>query len=453
MYAFRKASAQGRHNEVGKEESEEKSVSGRTEILIGAQWGDEGKGRVVDALAGRSDVIVRYQGGANAGHTVIVGSDKHVFHLLPSGMLYTGKLCIIGNGVVVDPEQLLTELKELQAQGKDRARLLVSRDAHVVFPYHKVLDGADEAFRGKENAIGTTKRGIGPCYVDKYNRMGITMGDLMDPDILREKLSQNLSFKNMLLTRIYGMTPLPFDSMYQDALEWGAKLAPYMGDSSLEVQRALDEGKGVLLEGAQGTLLDVDFGTYPYVTSSNPTAAGGCIGTGVGPTRIDRVIGVAKAYCTRVGEGPFPTEDFGEQGERLRTKGGEFGATTGRPRRCGWLDMVALRYAARINGLGVLALTKLDVLSGLEEIFVALEYEVEGKKHKEFIPSASFLERVKPLYASLRGWKEDISKCRSFEELPQAAQEYVRFIEEHAGVPVGLIGVGPGREETILRNF
>ena len=424
-------------------------MSGRTEILVGAQWGDEGKGRVVDALAGRCDVIVRYQGGANAGHTVIVESDKYVFHLLPSGMLYTGKLCIIGNGVVVDPEQLLLELGELQAQGKDRARLLLSRDAHVVFPYHKVLDGADESFRGRENAIGTTKRGIGPCYVDKYNRMGITT----NPDILREKLSQNLNLKNMLLTRIYGMTPLPFDSMYQNALEWGSKLAPYLGDSSLEVQKALEEGKGVLLEGAQGTLLDVDFGTYPYVTSSNPTAAGGCIGAGVGPTRIDRVIGVVKAYCTRVGEGPFPTEDFGEQGERLRTNGGEFGATTGRPRRCGWLDMVALRYAARINGLGVLALTKLDVLSGFQEIQVALEYRMEEKGYREFIPSASFLEKVEPLYTSLPGWQEDISECRSFEDLPREAQNYVRFIAEHSGVPVGLIGVGPGREQTILRNF
>ncbi len=428
-------------------------MKGCTEILIGAQWGDEGKGRVVDALAGKTDVIVRYQGGANAGHTVIVGSEKHVFHLLPSGMLYTGKLCIIGNGVVVDPEQLLLELQELQAQGKDRARLVVSRDAHVVLPYHKVLDGADEAFRGKEHAIGTTKRGIGPCYVDKYNRMGITMGDLVKPDVLREKLSQNVNLKNMLLTRIYGMTPLPFDSIYQEALEWGAKLAPYLGDASLEVHKALEEGKGVLLEGAQGTLLDVDFGTYPYVTSSNPTAAGGCIGSGVGPTRISRVIGVVKAYCTRVGEGPFPTEDLGEWGDYLRDKGGEFGATTGRPRRCGWLDMVALRYAVRINGLGVLALTKLDVLSGLEEIRVALEYSLEGKQYREFTPSASFLENVKPRYVSLPGWKEDISKCRSFEELPQEAQNYVKFIEEHAEVPVGLIGVGPGREETILRNF
>jgi adenylosuccinate synthase len=428
-------------------------VKGCTEILIGAQWGDEGKGRVVDALAGKTDVIVRYQGGANAGHTVIVGSEKHVFHLLPSGMLYTGKLCIIGNGVVVDPEQLLLELQELQAQGKDRARLVVSRDAHVVLPYHKVLDGADEAFRGKERAIGTTKRGIGPCYVDKYNRMGITMGDLVKPEVLREKLSQNVNLKNMLLTRIYGMTPLPFESIYQEALEWGAKLAPYLGDASLEVHKALEEGKGVLLEGAQGTLLDVDFGTYPYVTSSNPTAAGGCIGSGVGPTRISRVIGVVKAYCTRVGEGPFPTEDFGEWGDYLRDKGGEFGATTGRPRRCGWLDMVALRYAVRINGLGVLALTKLDVLSGLEEIQVALEYSLEGKQYREFTPSASFLENVEPRYVSLPGWQEDISKCRSFEELPQEAQNYVKFIEEHAEVPVGLIGVGPGREETILRDF
>ncbi len=423
------------------------------EILIGAQWGDEGKGRVVDALAGQSDVIVRYQGGANAGHTVIVGGEEYVFHILPSGMLYTGKLCIIGNGVVIDPEQLLSELQGLQQEGKDRARLLISRDAHVVFPYHKTLDGADEVFRGKEHVIGTTKRGIGPCYVDKYNRTGITMGDLTNPDVLREKLSRNLKKVNLLLARIYSLNPLPFDTMYQNALEVGTKLAPYLGDASLEVNKALGEGKKVLLEGAQGTLLDVDFGTYPYVTSSNPTAAGACIGTGVGPTKIDRVIGVVKAYCTRVGEGPFPTEDCGEEGEGLRQKGGEYGATTGRPRRCGWLDMVALRYAVRVNGMDSIALTKLDVLSGQKEIRVALKYLVDGEEMCEFIPSASVLEKVEPVYTLLPGWDEDISKCRSFEELPKAAREYVSFIEEVSGVPVQMIGVGPGREETIFRDL
>ena len=428
-------------------------MAGQVDVIIGAQWGDEGKGRVVVALAGRMDVIVRYQGGANAGHTVIVGDEKHVFHLLPSGMLYSGCLCVIGNGVVVDPDQLLSELKELQEKGKDRARLLISGSAHVVMPYHKVLDGLDEKFRGQDRQIGTTKRGIGPCYVDKYNRVGIRVEDLLDGHVLREKLEFNLEIKNLLLSRVYDESPLPFDDLYDKALTWGKALAPYVGDASLLVDEALGEGKSVLLEGAQGTLLDADHGTYPFVTSSHPTAAGGCLGVGIGPTRIDRVIGIVKAYCTRVGDGPFPTEDQGEKGAYLREKGCEFGATTGRPRRCGWLDMVALRYAVRVNGITAIALTKLDVLDGLSEISVCTAYEIDGKKERHFTNNSDKLIEARPIYETLPGWSESLDACRTFDSLPQAAQDYVTYIEKTTGVPVILIGVGPKREQTILRGL
>lgn len=428
-------------------------MKGRVDVIIGAQWGDEGKGRVVDCLAGRVDAVVRYQGGANAGHTVIVEGEKYVFHLLPSGMLYSGKLCVIGNGVVVDPEQLLLELGELQEQGKDRARLVVSGSAHVVLPYHKLLDGADEKFRGRDKKIGTTGRGIGPCYVDKYNRMGIRVEDLLDPDVLRDKLTFNLEVKNLILSRVYGLDPIAFDEIYNKALDWGHSLAPYVGDGILEVNRAMDSGKAILLEGAQGTLLDVDHGTYPFVTSSHPVASGGCLGAGIGPSQVDRVIGIVKAYCTRVGDGPFPTEDFGSEGQGLRDRGYEYGATTGRPRRCGWLDMVALKHAVRVNGMTHIALTKLDVLGGEKEIKVCTAYRVDGKETPDFTSNTHLLARVEPKYDTFPGWTEDISGCRKFEELPQAAQDYVKAIEEMTGVPIALIGVGPGREETISRGL
>ncbi|WP_024821806.1 adenylosuccinate synthase [Aminobacterium mobile] len=428
-------------------------MKGRVEIIIGAQWGDEGKGRVVDALGNRVEVFARYQGGANAGHTVIVEGEKYVFHLLPSGMLYPCKLCAIGNGVVVDPEQLLQELSTLQEQGKDRARLIISGSAHVVMPYHKILDKAEEQFRGKGKKIGTTGRGIGPCYVDKFNRCGIRIEDLLNADVLRDKLSFNLDAKNLLLTKVYGTEPVAFDEVYSKALAWGQSLAPYVADVSLALHEAITSGKGVLLEGAQGTLLDVDHGTYPFVTSSSPIAAGGCVGLGVGPSDVDRVIGVVKAYCTRVGEGPFTTEDLGDDGTRLRERGGEFGATTGRPRRCGWLDMVALRYAARVNGMGAIALTKLDVLTGFDKIKVCTEYEIEGKKYEHFMTNTALLEKAEPVYTLMDGWKEDISKCRSFDELPVAAQKYVEYIEKEAQVPVQLIGVGPDRDQTIIRGL
>ncbi len=428
-------------------------MRGKAEVIVGAQWGDEGKGRVVDSLGNRVDVFARYQGGANAGHTVIVEGCKYVFHLLPSGMLYSGKLCVIGNGVVIDPEQLIYELKMLQDQGKDRARLVISGAAHVVMPYHKLLDKAQENFRGRGKKIGTTGRGIGPCYVDKYNRAGIRIYDILDPDKLREKLTSNLDIINLQLSRIYNEEPVAFDEIFQQAIEWGKVLSPYVADASLVLHEAMESGKSILLEGAQGTLLDVDHGTYPFVTSSNPVSAGACVGVGVAPTDVSRVIGVVKAYCTRVGAGPFPTEDEGEVGQYLREKGGEFGATTGRPRRCGWLDLVALKFSARLNGMGAIALTKLDVLTGFDEISICTAYRIDGKEEKNFNSNVDFLNKVEPVYKLMRGWKEDISECRSFEDLPEAAKEYVRYIENETGVPVCLIGVGPGREETILRSL
>ena len=428
-------------------------MKGRTDVIVGVQWGDEGKGRVVDALAGRSGVVVRYQGGANAGHTVVVGDEKFVFHLLPSGILYPGKLCVIGNGVVIDPETLFKELDDLKKRGKPLARLVISHGAHVVMPYHKLLDRLAEGARSEGSRIGTTGRGIGPCYSDKFGRVGIRAEDLVNPGILKEKLMMNIEQKNEILTKIYGAGPLESDTVYEAALEWGRRMEPMLGDAFLEIHTALETGINVLFEGAQGTLLDVDHGTYPFVTSSSPCSGGACTGAGIGPGRIDRVIGVTKAYCTRVGEGPFPTEDKGSLGEQLRTKGGEFGATTGRPRRCGWNDLVAVDYAVKVNGIDGLALTKLDVLSGFEKISVCTAYEIDGKVRKIFPSSCAELAKAKPVFEELPGWKEDIGGCRRFEDLPLAAQDYIRFIEERVSAPVILIGVGQGREDTILRGI
>ena len=428
-------------------------MKGRTDVIVGVQWGDEGKGRVVDALAGRSGVVVRYQGGANAGHTVVVEDEKYVFHLLPSGILYPGKLCVIGNGVVIDPETLFEELDDLKKRNKPLARLLISHGAHIVMPYHKLLDRLAESARSEGSRIGTTGRGIGPCYSDKFGRVGIRAEDLVNPDLLKEKLMMNIEQKNEILTKIYGAEPLEFDAVYETALEWGKRMKPMLGDAFLEIHNALEAGMNVLFEGAQGTLLDVDHGTYPFVTSSSPCSGGACTGAGIGPGRIDRVIGVTKAYCTRVGEGPFPTEDKGALGELLRTRGGEFGATTGRPRRCGWNDLVAVDYAVKINGIDGLALTKLDVLSGFDKISVCTAYEIAGKIRKSFPSSCAELAKARPVFEELPGWKEDISGCRRFEDLPAAAQDYIRFIEDRVSAPVILIGVGQGREDTILRGI
>ncbi len=423
------------------------------DLLVGAQWGDEGKGKVVDILGSDVDVFVRYQGGANAGHTVVADGQKVVFHLLPSGMLYPGKLCVLGNGLVIDPEQFLKETSELYAKGQDRARLAISPHAHIVMPYHKMLDKLQEESRGKGRKIGTTGRGIGPCYVDKYSRSGLRVEDLLDSDVLRERLTYILEEKNQLFTKLYNQKPLPFDEVYEPARKWGKELAPYVDDTRALLRKAVDEGQHVLLEGAQAALLDIDHGTYPYVTSSSTSASGAFTGTGLSPHDLTRVISVVKAYTTRVGEGPFPTEDFGEAGEKLRANGYEFGATTGRPRRCGWLDMVALKYATELNGADVIALTKLDVLTGMGGIKVCVAYENEGREITTWPTDIATLSEIKPVYDIMPGWNEDITNCKTFEELPANAQAYVRYIEDTLKTPVALIGVGADRNQTINRGM
>ena len=423
------------------------------DLLVGAQWGDEGKGKVVDILGSDVDVFVRYQGGANAGHTVVVDGQKIVFHLLPSGMLYPGKLCVLGNGLVIDPEQFLNETSELYARGQDRARLAISPHAHVVMPYHKLLDKLQEEARGKGRKIGTTGRGIGPCYVDKYARSGLRVEDLIDPDILRERLTYILDEKNQLITKLYNQKPLPFDEIYEPAKKWGEALAPYVDDTRALLRKAADEGQHILLEGAQAALLDIDHGTYPYVTSSSTSASGAFTGTGLAPNDLTRIISVVKAYTTRVGEGPFPTEDFGDEGEKLRQNGGEFGATTGRPRRCGWLDIPALKYSMELNGANVIALTKLDVLTGMSGIKVCTSYDLNGEKITTWPTDTRTLAELKPNYEILPGWTEDITWCKKFEEMPSNAQAYVKYIEQALNVPVALIGVGPDRNQTINRGI
>lgn len=426
---------------------------GKVDILVGTQWGDEGKGKVVDAMGADVDVFVRYQGGANAGHTIIVDGQKIIFKLLPSGMLYTGKLCVLSNGVVIDPEQFLKEVDGLHQMGRDRARLVISSRAHVVMPYHKTLDHAQENFRGKGRMLGTTGRGIGPCYVDKCARTGIRVEDLLDEVRLREAISNILEEKNRLLAKLYGENPLALDEIYEPAREWGKILAPYVEDTTALLHESIEKGKRILLEGAQGALLDLDHGTYPYVTSSSTAAGGGFTSTGLPVACVDRIIGVVKAYTTRVGEGSMPTEDKGEIGEYLRNKGVEFGSVTGRPRRCGWLDMVALRYSMRLNGCNAIALMKLDVLSGMDEIKVCTAYELNGTQTENFPSSAYALAECRPVFEPLPGWREDISGCTTFESLPVEAQNYVRYIEERAGAPVKLIGVGPDRNRTINRGL
>lgn len=428
-------------------------MKGRIDIVLGVQWGDEGKGRVVDVLAAQASAVVRYQGGANAGHTVVVDGEKFVFHLLPSGILYPDKTCVIGNGVVLDPDTLFEELDGLYARGRKIARLVISHGTHIVMPYHKIIDKLAEGARSAGTKIGTTGRGIGPCYADKYERIGIRAEDLANPDILRDKLTRTLKIKNDIMTKIYGAEPLDFDEVYTKAVAWGKRIAPMLGDSFLEIDKIASSGGNILFEGAQATLLDIDYGTYPFVTSSSPCAGGACTGAGIGPSRIDRAVGVVKAYCTRVGEGPFPTEDFGETGELLRKSGGEFGATTGRARRCGWCDLVAVDYAVKVNGLDGLALTKLDVLDDFDEIKICTAYDVDGEIRHTFPSSCADLAKAKPIYETMPGWKCNICGCRKFEELPPAAQNYVRFIEEKVKTPIVLIGVGAGREDTIRRGI
>jgi len=420
---------------------------------MGAQWGDEGKGKVVDWLAPQAQVVVRYHGGNNAGHTVVVDGEQTILHVVPAGVLNPGTINLIGPGVVVDPGTLLTELSALEQRGilGDRSRVRLSGRAHVILDWHLALDKAREA-AAQKRAIGTTGRGIGPAYEDKAARRGIRVADLLDPTRLREKIDRLADQKNFELVEYYKVEAVDRDELYRKAVEWGKQLAPYVDHITRILDHALREGKNALFEGAQGTFLDLDHGTFPYVTSSNCVAGAVCAGAGIGPTRIDRVVGITKAYTTRVGGGPFPTELTGETGERLRQVGAEFGATTGRPRRCGWLDAVMLREAATLNGLTALAMNKLDVLSGFDAINVATAYRLDGGETRDFPMTLEELERAEPVYETLPGWSENIRGCRSFESLPQNARDYVTRVESLAGVPVEIISVGPGRDETIGRE-
>ena len=418
-------------------------------VLLGAQWGDEGKGKATDILGDKVKYVVRYQGGNNAGHTVVIGDQKYALHLLPSGILTPTCIPVIGNGVVIDPAVLLEEIRGLNERGVNTSNLKISTNAHLITPYHRTIDKVSERFLGKAK-IGTTGRGIGPAYADKINRIGIRIQDLFDPSILRQKIEGALRDKNQVLIKVFNRKGIEIDDVLKEYLEYTEILRPYVTDTSLLLNQALDKGETVLLEGSQGTLLDVDHGTYPFVTSSNPTAGGASTGSGIGPTRISRVIGIVKAYTTRVGSGPFPTELFDDDGERLRSIGGEFGTTTGRSRRTGWYDAPIARYAVRINGLTDFFLTKLDVLTGWEKIPVCVAYEIDGKRVEEVPSSQSDFHHAKPVYEYLPGWSEDISKARTITDLPVNAQKYVKFLEEISGAPMSAIGVGPGRDETIL---
>ena len=419
-------------------------------VLVGAQWGDEGKGKATDLLGDRIDYVVKFNGGNNAGHTVVIGDEKYALHLLPSGILTPGVTPIIGNGVVVDLAVLFSEIDALEARGVDTSLLRISANAHIIPSYNTVLDRVNERFLGSRK-IGTTGRGIGPTYADKMSRVGIRVQDLYDESILRQKVGAALDMKNQVLAKIYNRRAIEADAVVAELLSYAERLRPMVADTSLEISQALDAGKTVLCEAGQATLLDVDHGTYPYVTSSNATAGGACTGAGLPPTRVDRVIAVLKAFTTRVGEGPFPTELTDEVGDELRRIGKEFGTTTGRPRRVGWLDVVIGRYANRINGVTDFVLTKLDNLDTFEEIPVCFAYDVGGVRHDEMPMSQSDFHHATPIYEMLPGWQSDISGCRTFEELPQACQDYVLFVEKAIGARISAIGVGPGRDEIIQR--
>ena len=421
-------------------------------VIAGTQWGDEGKGKIVDLLTQYAHCIVRFQGGNNAGHTLVVDGKQFIFHLVPSGILYEGKKCLIGNGVVIDPDVLLGEMKKLADNGLTITpdRLMISENAHLIMPYHKMLDLAGEALKKTGKKIGTTGRGIGPCYADKIIRKGIKIGELLDKDLFKEKLLENIDEKNYTLTKQLESDPVSFDKIYAQFRKYGETLAPYIGNVSVELDNARKAGKHILFEGAQGTQLDIDHGTYPYVTSSNTVAGNACAGTGFGPSHIDAVIGILKAYTTRVGEGPFPTELFDETGDAIQKKGNEFGATTGRKRRCGWLDGVVAKDAVRINGITGLAITKLDVLSGQPTLKIATEYKEGGERLACMPGNIRRVERLKPVYEELSGWDQEIGDIRNFDDLPAKTREYVKRIEEITETPVAIISVGPDREETLL---
>ncbi|MGE5399224.1 MAG: adenylosuccinate synthase [Ignavibacteriales bacterium] len=417
-------------------------------VLVGSQWGDEGKGKVVDILSENYDIVARYQGGANAGHTVEIGDKQFILHLIPSGILREDVICVIGNGVVVDPRALLDEISFLEKNNiRIDGRLFISHNAHLIMPYHKLLDSISES---GQNKIGTTGRGIGPCYIDKYARKGIRIVDLLNKDVLERKIRENLAEKNNLLKKVYEHSELDVEAIITEYVEFDKAIDKYVKDTPVFLNNAISEGKSVLLEGAQGALLDIDHGTYPYVTSSSPTSGGACTGCGIPPTKIDSVVGIVKAYTTRVGNGPFPTELLDEDGERLRKIGAEFGATTGRPRRCGWFDAFLVKYSTMVNGIDTAAITKLDVLSSFDEIKVCVAYELEGKTLKTFPNDVNQLDCIKPIYETLPGWKCDISGARKYGDLPKATRDYLDFISGYCGFRISLVSVGAKRSETII---
>ena len=419
-------------------------------VLVGSQWGDEGKGKIVDILSEKYDIVARYQGGANAGHTVEIGEKQYILHLIPSGILRDGVKCVIGNGVVIDPQALLDEIKILEDNGINvEGRLFISHNAHLIMPYHKLLDSISES--GK-NKIGTTGRGIGPCYIDKFDRKGIRIIDVLNRDVLEKKLRKNVEEKNILLKKLYDDKGFDIEEIIKEYISFDEAIDSYVTDVPLLLNDAIKEGKNILLEGAQGTLLDVDHGTYPFVTSSNPTSGGASTGSGIPPNKIDNVFGIVKAYTTRVGNGPFPTELTDEAGEKLRKEGAEFGATTGRPRRCGWFDAFLVRYSAMINGIDAVAVTKLDVLSVFEKINVCVGYKLNEKLLKSFPSDVDRLSSVIPVYETVDGWMTDISECKSYDELPQRTKEYLEFISDQANIKIEIVSVGPKRRQTFSMN-
>lgn len=422
-----------------------------TRIIVGAQWGDEGKGKVVDLLSEKADIVARYQGGANAGHTIVFQGKKFVLHLIPSGILHPHCQCVIGNGVVIDPVALMDEIRMLEQLGISiEGRLFISHKAHLIMPYHKILDTAREQ-HAAENSIGTTGRGIGPSYIDKFSRVGIRIVDLLDRRALEEKLRSNIEEKNTVLTKIYDHEELNIEQIVREYLAFDTQIDPYITDTTALLNQAIKDGKSVLMEGAQGALLDVDHGTYPFVTSSNPTSGGACTGLGVPPTLIGSIMGVVKAYSTRVGNGPFPTELNDEMGEFLRKEGAEFGATTGRPRRCGWLDLVALKYSVMVNGISEIALTKIDVLNNFDEIKICTEYHAKGKALKYFPADCSQLESLTPHYITMKGWNTSLKGITNYNNLPENTKQYIQFIEDFAGAKVTIVSLSPSREDTIIR--
>jgi adenylosuccinate synthase len=419
--------------------------------IVGSQWGDEGKGKVIDYLAEKANMVVRGQGGNNAGHTVVIGEKKYALHLIPSGVLNKGAINVIGNGVVFDPEGFFKEIEELQRDGIDTSSIYVSDRAHIVFPYHKILDGIYENARGKED-IGTTKKGIGPCYMDKIERSGIRTCDMLDEKVFRAKLSAQIDRKNEILVKLFNESPIEKEPLIEQYVEYANRLKPYIRDTGVMVYESLKKGEKVLFEGAQGSLLDIDLGTYPYVTSSHPTSGGFTFGSGIGSGEIREVIGIAKAYTTRVGKGPFVTEEDNETGNKIREIGREYGVTTGRPRRCGWFDAVVVKYSARINGMTGISLMLLDVLDAFDTIKLCYQYDHNGEKIDHFPARLDIIEECKPVYKELKGWKCDISNCKTYEELPEEAKTYIKTIEETTGVPVRIISVGPRRDQTIVRG-